>query len=138
MKRYLLDASSLMFLLRNSRTEKAIESLLDSLVLDLTFYEVGNAIWKETILRFITPEESKTMERLVQEILGKTESVTFEMESFHKILEIAKAEKLSFYDSSYIHFAEQGNLKLITEDKQLKAKALRHVGVQTMNTLLSE
>ena len=139
MKRYLLDASSLMFLLRNSHTEKAIESLLDSLILDLTYYEVGNAIWKESILtRFITPEESKTMERLVQEILRETERVTFEMESFQKILEIAKAEKLSFYDSSYIHFAKQGGLKLITEDKQLKAKAQRHVGVQTMNTLLSE
>jgi predicted nucleic acid-binding protein len=128
-----------MFLLRNSHTEKAIESLLDSLILDLTYYEVGNAIWKESILtRFITPEESKTMERLVQEILRETERVTFEMESFQKILEIAKAEKLSFYDSSYIHFAKQGGLKLITEDKQLKAKAQRHVGVQTMNTLLSE
>jgi len=139
MKRYLLDASSLMFLLRNNHTEKAIESLLDSLVLDLTYYEVGNAIWKESVLtRFITPEESKRMERLVQEILRKTEKVIFEMESFQKILEIAKAEKLSFYDSSYIHFAKQGNLKLITEDKQLKAKALRHVDVQTVNTLLSE
>jgi len=43
--------------------------------------------------------------------------------TFQKVLEIAKNEKLSFYDSSCICFAKEKDPKLIIQDKQLKAKA---------------
>jgi predicted nucleic acid-binding protein len=115
-----------------------IECLQDSIVLDLTYYEVGNAIWKEsTLTKFLTPEDSKTLEKVAQTILMKTDRITIEAAVFQKILEIAKNEKLSFYDSSYIYFAKEKNLKLITEDKQLKAKAQKYIDVQTITTLLS-
>ena len=67
----------------------------------------------------------------------KTDRITSEPDSFEKILEIAKTEKLTFYDSSYIHFAKEKELKLITEDKELKVKAQKHVNVQTITTLFS-
>jgi len=138
MKRYLLDASALMFLIKKSNAKSVIECLQDSIVLDLTYYEVGNAIWKEsTLTKFLTPEDSKTLEKVAQTILMKTDWITSEAVTFQKILEIAKNEKLSFYDSSYIYFAKEKDLKLITEDKQLKAKAQKYVDVQTITTLLS-
>ncbi len=138
MKRYLLDASAFILLIKKARTQNTIECLQNSAVLDLTYYEVGNAIWKDNILtRFITPEESKELEKLAQTILTSTEMITNETESFQRILEIAKNEKLTFYDSSYIYFAKQKSLHLITEDKQLKAKAQKHVAVGTITTLLS-
>ena len=138
MKRYLLDASAFMFLIKKSNAKSVIECLQDSIVLDLTYYEVGNAIWKEsTLTKFLTPEDSKTLEKVAQTILMKTDRITIEAAVFQKILEIAKNEKLSFYDSSYIYFAKEKDLKLITEDKQLKAKAQKYVDVQTITTLLS-
>ncbi|MGD0995525.1 MAG: type II toxin-antitoxin system VapC family toxin [Candidatus Bathyarchaeia archaeon] len=138
MKRYLLDASAFMFLIKKSNAKSVIECLQDSIVLDLTYYEVGNAIWKEsTLTKFLTPEDSKTLEKVAQTILMKTDWITSEAVTFQKILEIAKNEKLSFYDSSYIYFAKEKDLKLITEDKQLKAKAQKYVDVQTITTLLS-
>ena len=138
MKRYLLDASAFMFLIKKSNAKSVIECLQDSIVLDLTYYEVGNAIWKEsTLTKFLTPEDSKTLEKVAQTILMNTDRITSEAVTFQKILEIAKNEKLSFYDSSYIYFAKEKDLKLITEDKQLKAKAQKYVDVQTITTLLS-
>jgi len=137
MKHYLLDANAFMFLIKKSNAKDVIGCLQDSMVLDLTYYEVGNAIWKESVLtKFLTPEDSKTLEKVVQTILMNTDRITSEAVTFQKILEIAKNEKLSFYDSSYIYFAKEKDLKLITEDKQLKAKAQKYVDVQTITALL--
>jgi predicted nucleic acid-binding protein len=64
--------------------------------------------------------------------------VTNEGEDFQKILEIAQDEKLSFYDSSYLFFAKQRGLPLVTEDKKLEMKAKKHVEVRTFATLFSQ
>jgi predicted nucleic acid-binding protein len=72
-----------------------------------------------------------------QGFLAKIDQAAQEGPDFQKILEIAQDEKLSFYDSSYLYFAKQKGLILITEDKQLEAKAKKHVNVRTVATLLS-
>lgn len=138
MKQYLLDASSFMMLVKKGTVQTTIACLQDSVVLDLTFYEVGNAIWKEsTLTKFLTPNEAKALEKVVQTVLGKTDAIAAEAGTFQKILEIAKSEKLSFYDSSYIHFAKEKTLKLVTEDKKLNVKAQKYVHVQTATTLIA-
>ncbi len=139
MKQYLLDASSFILLIKKADVQTTFERLQDSLVLDLTYYEVGNAIWKESNLtKFLTPEESKTLEKVVQTILTRTDRIVNEAVTFQKILEIAKAENLSFYDSSYTYFAKEKGLKLVTEDEQLRAKAQKYVDVQNITALLSK
>jgi len=138
MKHYLFDASAFLILVKKADIQATAECLKDSSVLDLTFYEVGNAIWKESILtKLLTPDESKTLEKATQTVLAKTDRITGDAETFQRILEIAKKEKLSFYDSSYIYFAKERGLVLVTEDKELKTKAQRHVDVRTVATLLS-
>jgi predicted nucleic acid-binding protein len=74
---------------------------------------------------------------MAQTILMRTDRIVNEASTFQKIIEIAKNENLSFYDSSYIYFAKEKNLKLTTEDKQLKEKAQKYVEAQTITTLLS-
>jgi predicted nucleic acid-binding protein len=127
-----------MILIKKANVQSTIERLQDSSILDLTYYEVGNTIWKESILtKFLTPDDTNSLQKMAQVILMKTDRLTSEPDSFEKILEIAKSEKLTFYDSSYIHFAKEKGLKLITEDKELKVKAQKHVNVQTITALLS-
>ncbi len=139
MKHYLLDASAFILLIKKADVQTTFECLQNSQILDLTYYEIGNAIWKEsTLTKFLTPEESKTLEKVVQTILMRTDRIVNEAETFQKILEIAKNENLSFFDSSYTYFAKEKGLKLITEDEQLKAKAQKYVNVQNINALLSE
>ena len=109
------------------------------MILDLTFYEIGNAIWKESALtKFLTPQEAEKLGTMTQTVLAKINRVTCEAESFQKILKIAQTEKLSYYDSSYLYTAKETNLPLITEDKELRTKAQKHVDARTVSTLLSQ
>lgn len=136
--KHLVDASSLIFLIKKADVHTTIECLRESIVLDLTFYEVGNAIWKEGVLKkSITLNDYKEFERIAQTILGKIDQITIEARTLEGILEIAKNEKLSFYDSSYVYFARENKLDLITEDKELKKKAQSYVKVQTIADLLA-
>jgi predicted nucleic acid-binding protein len=138
MKQYLLDASAFILLIKKADVQTTFKCLQESMVLDLTYYEVGNAIWKESTLKFLTAEESNALERVTHTILSRTDRITSESENFQNILKIGKNEKISFYDSSYIYFAQQKNIKLITEDKQLKAKAEKYVDVKNIASILSE
>jgi predicted nucleic acid-binding protein len=138
MKQYLLDASAFILLIKKANVQTTFRCLQNSLILDLTVYEVGNAIWRESSLaKFLTAEEAKMLEKVAQIILSRTDKILNEDITFQKIMEIAKTEGLSFYDSSYIYFAKQKNIKLITEDQTLKDKAQKYVEAQTTTALLS-
>lgn len=138
MKQYLLDASALMLLIKKADTENTVKRLRDSVILDLTFYEVGNAVCKEgTLAKLVTAEAAKTMRAAAQTVLGRMERVGCEPDSFGEIVEIAKAEKLTFYDSSYIYAAKRGALQLATEDKALKVSAAKYVKTQSTSGLLT-
>lgn len=138
MKRLLIDASSLMLLMKKANIQTGLDHLRTSLLLDLTFYEVGNAIWKETCLtKFLTKNESEVLRNRVQIVLERTNKILSEASNFQKILGISESEKLSFYDSSYLFAAKEKGLVLVTEDKELRAKAEKQVEVRNVATLLS-
>ena len=138
MKRYLIDASSLMLLMKTANIQTELDYLRTSSILDLTFYEVGNAIWKETCLaKFITQQESEVLQNRVQTVLAKIERIPCDANSFQKIFDISENEKLSFYDASYLFDAEEKGLVLVTEDKVLRAKAEKRIEVQNVKGLLS-
>ena len=139
MKQYLIDASAFMLLIKKADPKSTIKFLQDSSILDLTYYEVGNAVWKESVLtKLLTPDAAKTLQRTAETILTKIDRISSDSDSFEKIMEIAKFEKLTFYDSSYIHFAKEKGLQLITEDKELKTKAQKYVKVQNVTTAILE
>lgn len=135
---YLLDASSLMLLIKKADVQEAVKKLQEAAVLDLTYYEVGNIIWKESALtKFLTLKEADRFGRMAQEIIAKVKQINSKETAFMKILEIARNENLSFYDSSYVHSAKEKDLTLITEDKRLKEKAKKYVDVRDAQALLS-
>jgi predicted nucleic acid-binding protein len=134
--KYLLDASSFMLLIKKTDVKTTVECLQDSSILNLTFYEIGNAVWKEsTLLKFLTAEEVAKLTTVAQIVLAKIEQMTNEDEDFQKILEIAQDQKLTFYDASYVFYTKQKGLQLVTEDTQLETKAKKYVKVQTTATL---
>lgn len=135
MKSYLIDASSLMLLMKKAEIQTELDFLRASYLLDLTYYEVGNAIWKDTCLtKHLTKNESETLRNRIQTVLERTDRITSEAANFQKILEVSENEKLSFYDSSYFFNAKEKGLILLTEDKGLRAKAEKHVKVQSVAT----
>ena len=136
--KHLLDASAFILLIKNADTNTTISLLQDSTILDLTVYETGNAIWKETTLtKYLTPKEAQTLGETAETVLATLNRIQIETEAFQKILELANAENLTFYDTSYIHTAKQTGLQLVTEDKKLETKARKHVQVKTVAALLN-
>ncbi len=136
MKRYLLDTSSLMLLMKTANLKTQLDFLQTSYLLDLTFYEVGNALWKETCkTKFITKNEAQTLQKNIQIVLARTDKICCETTDFQKISEVAETENLSFYDSSYLFIAQEKKLILVTEDKKLSSKAEKHLDVKNIATL---
>jgi predicted nucleic acid-binding protein len=135
----LLDASSFLLLVKKADVRSTVECLRDSFILDLTFYEVGNAIWKEgTLMKFLTSEEAERLGTMAQTILAKVNRANSEAGDFQKILEIAQTEKLSYYDSSYVYLAKKAALPLVSEDKELRTKAQKYTDTHTVAELLSQ
>lgn len=136
MKSFLIDASSIIVLIRKAGGLSA-ECLHKSVILDLTFYELGNALWKDTIIaKFATSVESQALTKLTQNMLTKIEQIKCEVETFQAIFEMAQKEKLSFYDSSYLWVAKQNGLILVTEDKELSVKGQKYVDVRNAEAFL--
>jgi predicted nucleic acid-binding protein len=138
MKQYLFDASAFIFLIKKANVQTTLQHLQKLFILDLTVYEVGNALLKESnITKFLTPKEINTLEKVTQIILSRTEKILNHDVTFQQIMKIAKTENISFYDSSYIYFAKQNNIQLVTEDKVFRNKAKKYVQTQTTMTLIS-
>ncbi|MDR2707697.1 MAG: type II toxin-antitoxin system VapC family toxin [Nitrososphaerota archaeon] len=138
MKQYLFDASAFIFLIKKANVQTTLQQLQNLFILDLTVYEVGNTLLKESnITKFLTSKEINTLEKVTQTILSKTEKIINQDSTFQQIIKIAKTENLSFYDSSYIYYAKQNNIQLITEDQTFRNKARKYVQTQTTTTLLS-
>jgi predicted nucleic acid-binding protein len=134
----LLDASALMTLVKKADAQTTAACTRNSVILDLTFYEVGNAIWKEsTLTNLLKADEAERLEIVAHRILAKLEKLTIQSADLSKILKIAKLEKTTFYDSSYIYYAKENKLTLVTEDKALKTKANKTIKTITTAQLLT-
>lgn len=110
--KYLLDASVLYPLILRLR-----EGLLlyrdRFAILDLTIYEVGNAVWKA--LRRGAIERPTLVARMFEEVL---ERLSVGPRVF-EVLDVAMRSNVTFYDASYVYVARREGLKLVTEDSDL-------------------
>ncbi len=113
--RCLLDASAVYPLLIELR-EKVLEYIDLFTVLDLTIYEIGNAIWKSYRRGKLTNIDAIT--KLFEEVLGSVKKLGIGNE-IREVLQIAVENNLTFYDASYLYIARKYGLKLVTEDQEL-------------------
>jgi predicted nucleic acid-binding protein len=130
--RFLLDASSMLQLIKKLEEEMALRVLSEGCVLDLGKYEVGNALWKEHILRHtITEEEFDEFFRLLASVLDQSKILQVETDALPSAAKIAAKEKITFYDASYVEAARGQDLVLITEDEKLAKAASKYVKTGT-------
>jgi len=126
----LLDPSAII----NLCGEKKIDKLLEGWTLNLAFYELGNAVWKQVhIHKTITSDEANTILSLLTEIFKKLKKP--ETEEALEILKIAIKESLTYYDASYIHAAMENSLTLVTDDKQLYTTSSKYIKTVTSDKL---
>ena len=107
-------------------------------VTDLTIYEAGNSLWKlSTLRRTVSLEDAVEIIGVLKDLVRKEVIgiVRFDELDLRRIIELATAEKTTFYDTSYMVAAEALGAVLVTEDRELKEKAKKYVDVITYNQL---
>jgi len=118
--KYLFDASALLNIIR-SYGDLAIDFLKNNYIIQLAFYEIGNAIWKELFLiKSIDLEEALFLLGLVGKLFHYL--ILLEDSDSSVILEIAYKLGITFYDASYVVAAAEKGLALITDDNKLIRK----------------
>ncbi len=97
-------------------------------ILDLTYYEVGNILWKHICkLKTITLGESKEPLQIIQ---NWQNTISLEKSELPAILELAAELGLSFYDAAYVFYAKKHGFTLHTCDKSLYEKANKAVKME--------
>ena len=127
----LFDASAIINLLI-SRGNRIIDLLTGNWILDLTVYEVGNEIWKmNKIHRKISSSEADTLlESLLSIAADRMKLVPSAAIDHLSSLGLAREERLSFCDASYLSAAIERELVLVTDDRRLFEAAGKHVKVR--------
>jgi predicted nucleic acid-binding protein len=126
---FLFDTNSLLYILKTKQYQKLDKNCH---LLDLTFYEYGNAVLNLlTNRRNSVPPSHEEIRALLQAYEKITEQMTVISYrdyaiSLPEIFDLAKKENMTFYDASYLYCCMRYNLKLITEDKSLLESAQRN------------
>lgn len=124
---FLFDASSMVQVIKSYEEEKTLRLFSENCILDLTKYEVGNALWKEHMLRrVIEADELKELLDLVRTIILRTKVISIDAQDLPDVAEVATNERITFYDASYVIAAKVQNLTLVTEDANLAKAASKH------------
>lgn len=119
---YLYDSSAIINLCGEGKTER----LLEGWTLNLAFYELGNAVWKQArIHRRITLEEAYLILDSLTEVFRRLRKP--EDEDPLRTLEMAVREGLTYYDAAYISAAIEKGLILVTDDERLYEVGRRYV-----------
>ncbi|MFP3167067.1 MAG: type II toxin-antitoxin system VapC family toxin [Candidatus Nanopusillus sp.] len=121
---FLFDASALYKFLtvyKNYTNKIDYNYIYNIYILDLTFYEIGNTIWKDYYIfkRINNPiETSETIYEILKEF-NVIENLSL---SFTEIIKIAIEKNLTYYDASYVYASKIFGLILVSEDKDLIEK----------------
>jgi predicted nucleic acid-binding protein len=125
--KFLFDASSMVQVIKSCEEEKTLRLLSENCILDLTKYEVGNALWKEHVLRqAIEADEFRESLDLLRTIILRTKVLSVDAQDLPDVAEVAEKERITFYDASYVIIAKVQNLTLVTEDANLAKAASKH------------
>jgi len=102
----------------------------------LTFYEVLNAVWEEVHLsKTISAGRAVELARLLNRVARFMRVLSvegLEEEALRTAIDLG----LTAYDSSYVVLAQKFNLKLVTEDKELKARVRKLVKCASVKELM--
>ncbi|MGC8932967.1 MAG: type II toxin-antitoxin system VapC family toxin [Candidatus Methanodesulfokora sp.] len=129
--RYIFDSSAIVNLVKKGR----LSAFNEGCTLDLALYESLNALWKEHLLLKKLPSD------LLQEYMGLIVDLfsVIEVRSIRgledRVLENAVKHDITVYDSSYLTYATENDLALVTDDRKLSSRIKGIVEVRSTSEL---
>ena len=129
--KYLFDSSAIFRAIKENR----IELLNGNYTLELARYELGNIIWKDSVLQAkVSKQESQMITKTIKHTLTIMEVLQIAGKE-EEILETAAEHKITYYDASYAYFAKEKQLQLITEDSRLIKKVTPTITALTLEDI---
>ena len=135
----LLFDSNVIYRLIRETPDIALDRLTEGSTIYLAYYELGNALWRESLLlKRISVEEAQKSLALMYTMLERMEVATLDQEKGNQVLETAHKFNLTFYDSAYLVEANENNKVLVTDDNKL-IKVAENLGTKTLssNTIMN-
>ena len=127
--------SSLMMLYLDADAPE-ISVAFDEHVLDLTFYEAGNVLWKAHSLQDrVTDEEHERLTALLSDLRQEVVVHTLDDIGTETVMTLATETRLTFYDAAHLACAIELGGTLVTEDGSLREAAGDRVEVSDVATL---
>lgn len=110
----------------NPYADAVLDSLIDNAALAPSIWplEVGNVLLVAERRKRMSQSESMRFLELLSSLPIKIESFS-EQRMFEAVLNLARKQRLSSYDASYLDLAKQTGLKLATLDQSLRKAADR-------------
>ncbi|MHA1713658.1 MAG: type II toxin-antitoxin system VapC family toxin [Candidatus Ranarchaeia archaeon] len=111
-----------------------VESLQRGATLGLTYYEIGNVMWKQVHLNktFSLEEGEKVLKALSSVLQGMR---VIQDNRAIETLRLAIRYNLTFYDAAFLDAAIMYNFSLVTDDKKLGRIAEKHIPVRGSNEI---
>jgi predicted nucleic acid-binding protein len=132
--KFLLDASYVLEAIKYMDEGEALRLFGENCILDLTKYEVGNALWKEhTLHQSMKEEEFREFLSLFGRIIPQTQVLAVEGKDLPEVADLAAKERITFYDASYVIVAKSRDLPLVTMDAQLRKVASKYVKTTSLS-----
>lgn len=112
--------------------ESALQHLEGRRTLDLARYEIGNVVWKESVLfGNISDSEARAIIEYTARIIGQMRVLRVETpEDSSGTMKLATEHGLTYYDAAYAYHATS-QPPLVTEDMQLLKKA-GQIGIEAI------
>jgi len=129
--KYLFDSSAIFRAIKQNK----IELLNGNYTLELARYELGNIIWKDSVLQAkVSKQESQMIAKTIKQTLTIMEVLQIAGKE-EEILETATNYKITFYDASYAYFTKEKQLQLITEDLRFIKKVSPTITALTLKDI---
>lgn len=129
----LFDASAFVNLAAKGGS-RALPAINEGSAIFLTFYELGNAVWKLHFLKKLSDEEAQSLLDGSLELLAQLTPLVLEKADAIEIEKLGFKRKVTFYDSAYLYAARRDNLTIVTDDEKL-SKAAHSEKVETISSL---
>lgn len=133
----IVDASSLLLMIKNIDGEALLSKLEGLATLDLAFYEIGNALWKQAVRGVASREEVERAALAIGKLLllKGVIKVGWRDLGYSAILNLAVDNGITFYDASYLAASIAFGVPLVTEDEKLRSVAAKYVKVGSWRDL---
>ena len=112
---YLFDSRAIINLVK----KRSARLLAYGYTIELAFYELTNAIWKECALLNTLKHEEAT--KLLTNCLRAAKAIPKIDVDELQVFKLSLNNNISAYDASYLYASRKEDLTLVTDDKKLKS-----------------